>query len=53
MTPSKFWEKTVDTLDWPSLKEKVTVPRSVAPSCNWSVAVSVPPQFPVAVKVNG
>ena len=41
------------TLDWPSRKEKVTVPRFAAPSCNWSEAVLVPPQLPVAVKVNG
>ena len=53
VTPSKFWVKTVDTLDWPSPKEKVTVPRFAAPSCNWSVAESVPPQLPVAVKVKG
>ena len=53
VTPSKFWEKRSDTLDWPSGKEKVTVPRLAAPSCNWSVAVLLPPQEPVAVKVNG
>src|ERR1019366_4819446 len=53
VTPSKFWEQTVDTLDWPSPKGKVTVPRFGAPSCNWSEAVLVPPQFPVAMKVKG
>src|ERR1035437_6689519 len=51
--PSKFWENTLTTLDWPSRNEKVSVPRFVAPSCNWSEAVLVPPQLPVAVKLNG
>ena len=53
VTPSKFWVKTVDTVDWPSPKENVTVPRFSVPSCNWRVAVSVPPQLPAAVKVKG
>ena len=53
VTPSKFSERTVVTLGWPSRNEKVTVPRFAAPSCNWSVAVLVPPQVPIAVKVNG
>ena len=50
-TPSKFSLKT--TLRTPSVKVNVTVPRLDAPSCNWKVAVSVPPQLPFAVKVNG
>ena len=53
VAPSKFWEKTVDTLGWPSRKEKVSVPRIAVPSCNWSEAVFVPPQIPVAVKLKG
>src|ERR1035441_10084247 len=52
-TPSKFWENTLATLDWPSRNEKVSVPRFVVPSCNCSEAVLVPPQLPVAVKLNG
>src|SRR6266542_564767 len=50
-SPSKFSLKV--TFKTPKVKVKVTVPRLVAPSCNWSVAVIVPPQEPLAVNVKG
>src|SRR5437867_10094830 len=37
----------------PTLNRKLTVPRSVAPSCNCSVAVNVDPHVALAVNVNG
>ncbi len=40
-------------LDWPSGNEKVTVPKFVPLSSKWRVAVLLPPQAPVAVKVKG
>src|SRR2546423_8313559 len=49
VTLSKFSENV--TLGTPSGKVKVTVPRLVAPSCNWSVAVSVLPQASAASAV--
>jgi len=52
-TPSKVWEKAVVVTNVPSVKLKTAFPRSFAPSWRWIVAVRVPPQVPVAVKVNG
>src|SRR5438105_1143763 len=51
VTPSKFCEKNVVTMTLPKRKAKLTVPRLVAPSCNWSVAMLVSPQLPPAAKV--
>src|SRR5205823_9260014 len=51
VTASKFSAKTTPV--WPSAKGTVTVPRLAAPSCNWSVAVMLPPHGAFAVKVKG
>src|SRR2546423_1239172 len=50
VTASKFCSKGAAS---PSANENDTVPRLAAPSCNCSVAVSVAPQFPIAMKLNG
>src|SRR3954469_6032788 len=51
-TLSKSCEKMVCPLELPSTNVKIAVPKVAAPSCNWSVALLVAPQFPLAVKVN-
>src|SRR5262247_1934564 len=51
VTLSKFCVKTLAIR--PSWKEAVATPRFAGPSWSWSVAVIVPPQAPVAEKLNG
>src|SRR5881394_3406317 len=41
---SKFWEKVVMGL--PKGRAKVSVPRGLAPSAIWRVALTVPPHVP-------
>src|SRR5262245_25325879 len=48
-TPSKFSDNRLAS--WPIAREKETVPRFCAPSCNWNVGEMLAPQAPVAVKV--
>src|SRR5215472_7510497 len=50
ITTSKFSENRVAS--WPIGREKVTVPKSCEPSCNWNVGEMFAPQAPLAVKVN-
>ena len=50
---SKFSEKVVTGTIAPKRAVKVAVPRLEAPSWSWSVAVTIPPQAPIAVKLNG
>ena len=52
-TPSKFSLNVISVDTAPNRIVKVTVPRLELPSCSWSVAVTVPPQLPLAVKVKG
>src|SRR5262245_51091350 len=52
VTPSKFWARKAGLTGFPNLNGKETVPKFTVPSCSWSVAVFVPPQIPVVVKVN-
>src|SRR2546430_11963479 len=51
VTLSKFWVNTFAIC--PIWKEMVAVPRFEAPSWSCRLAVIVPPQAPVAAKVNG
>src|SRR5215469_4659357 len=53
VTLSKFSEKLVVLIVAPSRMVKLTVPKLVAPSCSCKVAVTVPPQVPLAVKLKG
>ena len=51
VTPSKFSVDSVACAPSGSVNE--TIPKFVAPSVSASVASTVPPHTPVAVKVNG
>src|SRR5262249_956050 len=52
VTSSKFSLKLITVKSCPRGILKLTLPRLLAPSCSCKVAVIVPPQAPVAVKVN-
>src|SRR5690242_21768053 len=53
VTPSNVSVNVVTVITAPRRIVKLTVPMLTSPSWSWKLAVMIPPQLPLAVKVNG